>query len=532
MTENSSRFKAYTAGDYRMLEIIGSGSFGVVYRAIYLPTGEVRAVKRFYHHALGDGSSGAESLRRDCILLGLDHPHIVKAYEPFSCADVHTGELTHYLPMELLDGWDMDSYLAICGGQVQLKEVLRIFDQCADALSYAASRNVVHRDIKPSNVFLCRDRRTKILDFGVGRINTDRSKSSTGMGIPGQLDYVAPDFVTLRKEHFRGDEVSDIFSFGVCLFHCLTGKRPFPDFANDYTQRMVDYTSWSLGYFEREIDYSHEQFAIHPPMVQFFDRCLALDRSERFTSFKELRGALAQIAQALNDSTPKAAAVPQRRLGSYRLLRRLSAEGAFARIWLAERDGEPGRQYVIKVLRQAIASPENVRRFWREADILQQLHACEYIVDFVEKFEAENEYQELERCIVLEYLTGKNFSELLIDSPSGLPIASVLRWLLCASRALSYAHDLGFVHRDVKPENIIALDENRAKVLDFGVALVVEGSRLSMGNIQGSWDYIAPECAYLRDSAGRPFAGDARSDIYSLGVCAYKMLTGSCPIRH
>ncbi|MGZ4411629.1 MAG: Stk1 family PASTA domain-containing Ser/Thr kinase [Gaiellaceae bacterium] len=200
--------------------------------------------------------------------------------------------------------------------------------------------------------------------------------------------------------------------------------------------------------------------------------------------------------------------------GRYQILRRLGA-GGMATVYLAE-DQDLGRQVAIKILNSKHASDEQfVERFRREASSAAGLNHPN-IVAIYDRGEAEGTYY-----IAMEVIQGRSLKELLLTrGASPIPIAIAYTRQILA--ALRFAHRHGIVHRDIKPHNIIVDDEGRVKVTDFGIAHAGTSQMTEVGSIIGTAQYLSPEQA-----RGTPV--DARSDIYSVGIVLYELLTGDVP---
>jgi eukaryotic-like serine/threonine-protein kinase len=212
--------------------------------------------------------------------------------------------------------------------------------------------------------------------------------------------------------------------------------------------------------------------------------------------------------------------------GRYEVIRRLGI-GGMAAVYEGRRVGL-SRRVAIKVLMPHLAeNPDNVRRFLREARAASVIRH-ENIVDIVDfgPVDARPVYY------VMEFLEGIDLDALVrTRGPLPWPLARAIAIEIAG--ALHAAHQAGIVHRDVKPANCFLLatgDRPRVKVLDFGIAKVVAESGgitrapTTTGDVLGTVAYMSPEQAYGRDI-------DARSDIYSLGIVLYKLLTGTVPFR-
>src|SRR5205814_5966284 len=197
------------------------------------------------------------------------------------------------------------------------------------------------------------------------------------------------------------------------------------------------------------------------------------------------------------------------------VIKRKLGSGGMADVYLAE-DQELGRRVALKLLDDRHANDEQfVERFRREAQSAAGLNHPN-IVSIFDRGQAEGTYY-----IAMEYLDGRTLKELLVrNGPTPIPIAiDYTRQIL---GAIAFAHRHGIVHRDIKPHNIVVGGDGRLKVTDFGIARSGTSQMTEVGSIVGTAQYLSPEQA-----RGAPV--DPRSDLYSLGVVLYEMLTGKVP---
>ena len=201
----------------------------------------------------------------------------------------------------------------------------------------------------------------------------------------------------------------------------------------------------------------------------------------------------------------------------YQVIRPIG-EGGMANVYLAY-DTILDRNVAVKVLRGDLATDEKfVRRFQREAMSASAL-SHPNIVEMYDVGEDDGNY-----FIVMEYIDGKTLKN-LIKKRGALTVAEVVDIMLQLTSAISCAHDSYIIHRDIKPQNVMILDDGRVKITDFGIAIASNASELTQTNsVMGSVHYLPPEQA---NGAG----ATAKSDIYSLGILMFELLTGKLPFK-
>ena len=205
-------------GAYTILEEIGHGGMGEVYRAHrtdgqYEKEVAIKLVRGGY-----DTAAVLERFRHERqILASLDHPNIARLLDGGT-----TDEGIPYLVMELIEGIPIDQY---CDGKrLNISERLRLFVQVASAVQYAHQRLVIHRDIKPGNTLVTQEGIPKLLDFGIAKILDPAVASATTIASPMTPEYASP-------EQVRGEPITtatDVYSLGVVLYQLLTGRSPYP----------------------------------------------------------------------------------------------------------------------------------------------------------------------------------------------------------------------------------------------------------------------------------------------------------------
>ncbi|WP_310460286.1 serine/threonine-protein kinase [Sphaerotilus sp.] len=264
-----------------------------------------------------------------------------------------------------------------------------------------------------------------------------------------------------------------------------------------------------------ELDHAYEKTRPIPRDPEDFGdgdaAARALEKTQPLSRDEVLAGAALTAPDAQRE-LPK--------LGPYRLDRELG-RGAMGRVYLAQ-DTETGQEVAVKTLALArefdgYALQEARQRFHREAEAARRLQHP----DIVRVLKTGEEHGIA--YIAMERLTGHDLSQHL-RAGSLLPMATIVAIGTRIATALAHAHALGVVHRDIKPANVmIDLTHGQVKVTDFGIARISGASRTRTGLILGSPSYMSPE-----QIAGRQT--DGRSDLYSLGVLMFHMLTGDLPL--
>ena len=215
-----------------ILEVIGQGGMGVVYRAKQRKLDRVVALKILTPGAAKDPAFAERFHREARALARLNHPNILTVY------DFGEADGLFYLVMEYVDGADLRHVLQ--QGRLSPAEALRIVPVVCDALQYAHASGVVHRDIKPGNILLDREGRVKIADFGIAKLagtstaDVTLTQSKQSMGTP---HYMAPEQVESPQ---TVDHRADIYSLGVVFYEMLTGELPLGRFAPPSRRVQVD----------------------------------------------------------------------------------------------------------------------------------------------------------------------------------------------------------------------------------------------------------------------------------------------------
>ena len=265
-------------GRYIILDRIGSGSMGRVYKARH-PLMDRTVALKIIAPEIASNDRVVARFQREMKLVGrLDHPNVVRAFD----ADQFHRVL--YIVMEYVPGHSLGDRLK--KGPIPPMEMIEYASQAALGLAHAHEQGIVHRDIKPSNILLSRDGRVKILDLGLGVLmEADPSSTfATADGIAvGTVDYMSPEQACGRDVDGR----SDVFGLGCAMYHLMTGRLPFP--GSSPIERLGKRLSG------RHVPITEYIPDLPSNVVRLLDKMMAHKPHERFSSATELAEALQNV---------------------------------------------------------------------------------------------------------------------------------------------------------------------------------------------------------------------------------------------
>jgi non-specific serine/threonine protein kinase len=289
-----------TISHYRVTAKLGSGGMGEVYRAEDLKLNRVVALKLLPSGQYGDPQARRRLLREAQMASSLNHANIATIYE------VDEAQSSPFIAMEYVEGESLKDLLL--RGVLPLARVSEIAVQIAEGLRTAHQAGVVHRDLKPANVMIDANQRVKILDFGLAAMSAPERKESetsedfvsrtqTQWTTAGTVPYMAP-------EQLNGDQVdarADIFSFGVLLHECITGRRPFGGSTTiDVLHAILRDEPKPLRALISDIS---------PQWERLIDRLLAKNPGDRFQTMQEVLDALERATTAGGEEEQRSVAV-------------------------------------------------------------------------------------------------------------------------------------------------------------------------------------------------------------------------------
>ena len=478
-------------GRYELLDRLGKGGMGIVYRARDTKLDRPVALKMLLGD-LEDDDETRKRFRREARAAGeLNHRNIIQIY------DFGEEGGRAFIVMELLEGANLNELLEE-HPDLALDTKLQIMTGVCEGLAFSHSRSIIHRDIKPGNLFITKDRQVKVLDFGLARIASSKL-TRTGL-VFGTPDYMSPEQVRGKVVDAR----SDIFSLGAVFYQVLSGRKPFAATALPEVMRKV--------LTEEPVPLTHGEAP--PSLARVITRALQKDPLKRYQTVAEL---LADLRGVDPDQSVDAAAPDgePRQIDRYQILERVG-RGGMGVVYRA-RDPVLDRDVAIKSMLVDFGVDQDARgRFQQEARAAARLQHPNIVTIYEFGEQDDSPY------LIMEFLGGDDLEGLMRRDPR-LSLEHRVDIVAQLCDGLAFAHEQGVVHRDIKPGNVRVLEDGSVKLLDFGIATVQQADATSgTGTFAGSAGYASPEQLSMEPV-------DARSDLFSVGVLAYELMTGRQP---
>jgi eukaryotic-like serine/threonine-protein kinase len=301
-----------TVAHYQILEKLGEGGMGVVYKARDTHLDRLVALKVLPPEKVADPERKRRFVQEAKAASALNHPNIITIY------DINQENGLDFIVMEFVNGKTLDQLLGRRG--FRLGEVLKSAVEIADGLARAHAAGIVHRDLKPSNIMVTEEGLVKVLDFGLAKLvepsessdwaetlatRRDEAPSTEERTIVGTVAYMSPE----QAEGKKIDARSDIFSFGTVLYEMVTGRRAF----------LGDSKMSTLAAILHKEPRPVRELKEHVPhdLEKIINRCLRKDPSRRFQAMPDLKVALQELKEESDSGTVSTAPTPRRarRLG-------------------------------------------------------------------------------------------------------------------------------------------------------------------------------------------------------------------------
>ena len=278
-----------TVGHYRVLERLGSGGMGVVYKAEDTMLGRIVALK-FVPDELSSNPQALERFRREArIASSFDHPNICTIYEVAE----HEGQV--FIVMQYIEGETLARRIA--AGPLAIDQILKWSMQLADALDAAHRKGIIHRDIKPANILFTARAEAKILDFGLAKLSQPETNLAEALTLDSALTrpgMMLGTVLYMSPEQVKGlplDPRTDIFSLGVVIYEMVTGRNPFwSDSPSSILVAVLEHEPAPLPRYASSVP---------PELERIVAKALRKDREERYQTVRDMLLDLKNLNEAL-----------------------------------------------------------------------------------------------------------------------------------------------------------------------------------------------------------------------------------------
>ncbi|MCW5803953.1 MAG: protein kinase [Deltaproteobacteria bacterium] len=522
-------------GNFVLKRMLASGGMGDVFYAEHVKLGEAEArVYKILKPHLMEQRIAVERFEAEARAAAINHKNIMRA------RDFGTVGNSLYIEMDYFEGESLASVLVSAGGMLPPSRTVAILAGVAAGIHAAHKKTIIHRDLKPENIFITtidgvRDV-AKVLDFGVAKLRGDlalasATQSGTMVGTPA---YAAPEQF---EPNAQITHRVDIWALGAIAYQMATGALP-----HQTEPTLEGY--FSVGPFQifnrlihhKPIDACERNPNIPPAMGRVIMRAIERAPAYRFDSAHSFVIALAEslgpdglrivrkyAPEFVDDNnlleTHRVAggARSSGHRGNERyVFERKLGEGGMAEVFVGRATGADGfsRPVAIKrVLAQFSNNAQFIELFTKEARTVSVLEHTNIVqvLDY-DRDTSGRPY------LVMEYVQGKDLKALIKSGP--LPPSIAIQIAIDILRGLEYAHGRRILHRDISPHNVLLSWDGAVKVSDFGIAKALDpdGTGHSI-HAKGKPGYMSPE----QIEAGQL---DWRSDLYSVGIVLWEMVTG------
>lgn len=520
---------------YELIEKLGKGGFGEVYKAKNAKSGKLCTIKILDTSKMSVNDENEKKnakklfiheaqLLKECV-----HQNIVKVIDDVSAQ----GSLS-YILMQYIEGESLSAYIKK-RGELPITEVLEISESILPALAYIHSKDLVHKDLKPENIMLeAGTGKIVIIDFGLARyaidLTTDATTVKVGEPITGSPLYMAPELWEKRGVNLK----ADIYSYGVILFQMLTGEVPFKG----------DLADVKNGHLKGSVPNVRRKNPAAPPgMQKVIEKAMAKDSWERYANALDLVDAI-RNAKNENDGLPSPDI--QRQLRNYIFKGKLRGHGLFSKVY-SVRHTYWEDEFVLKIMdfdliiQFIIKSGHNddyinreferrTNRFKEKARFFKKLEDHPNIVKIADASVVTKEHDNNKfeiPYLVCKRIQGLNLNEFILKEKP-LELGRILNIALNILSALQAIHEKDHIYWEVIPEkifieektdNAILLSAGLQDFLNIGDETLVSQTKLQTD----------ARCWYIKDyipNKYNPWEKGIAWDISLFGLLLYQMLTG------
>jgi serine/threonine protein kinase len=493
-----------TIPGYEILDELGRGGMGVVYKARQISLKRLVALKLIRDGALASADEQARFRIEAEAAARMRHPNVVAIYD----VGEHAGR--PYFAMELVEGGSLDKHLT--GQPRPAGQAAELIRTVALAVQHAHEQKVVHRDLKPGNILLTsRSAEPKITDFGLAKRLDSESTALTREGsVLGTAGYMAPEQAEGRVRDIG--PATDVYALGAILYELLTGRPPFQaDSWNQMVQLVLN---------EEPEPPTRSQPGVPRDLETVCLKCLEKVARQRYAS----AGELAEDLHRFLNGQP-VSAVP---LGERERLERLAKRDGYqivAVIGAGPRstvyhalEGPLKQAVVVKVYRPGTCTRDEWEAWLQRAADMWSGLAHPHIVPI-----RRAGWWDGAPCLMLEYVPNGSLAGKLTGQR--YPVPQALRLVEQLAEIVSYLHRQGVVHGNLKPTNVLLAADGIPRIADlYPTGGVFQRSQLLDEQEPAGLRYLAPEL--LRDPGVEP---RPYTDIYGLGTILYELLTGKPP---